>query len=33
VFKVIKWLALVGLAVITVQSLPDLARYLKIRQM
>jgi hypothetical protein len=33
VFKLLRWLVLVGLALAVVESLPDLARYLKIRQM
>lgn len=32
-FKLVKWCALVGLAWTVVVSLPDLARYLKIREM
>jgi hypothetical protein len=31
--RLVRWAALVGIAVLIVQSLPDLARYLKIREM
>jgi hypothetical protein len=32
-YKMVRWLVIVGLAAVTVRSLPDLARYLKIRSL
>jgi hypothetical protein len=32
-YRAVRWLVIVGLAVVTVQSLPDLARYLKMRSL
>jgi hypothetical protein len=32
-YRMVKWLVLVGGAVLVVQSLPDLARYLKMRSL
>jgi hypothetical protein len=32
-FKMIRWLLIVGLSALAVQSLPDIARYLKMRSL
>jgi hypothetical protein len=32
-FRVVRWLVIVGLTAVAVQSLPDLARYLKMRSL
>jgi hypothetical protein len=32
-YKLVRWVVIVGLAALTVQSLPDLARYLKMRSL
>jgi hypothetical protein len=32
-FRLLRWLVFVGLAYLVVQSLPDLARYLKMRSL
>jgi hypothetical protein len=32
-YKMLRWVVIVGLTALTVQSLPDIARYLKMRSL
>ncbi len=32
-FRVVRWVVIVGMAALVVQSLPDIARYLKMRSL